>query len=62
MLGLETTIKGRFRRDWIRCANRMGRRESVKFAEEKRACSDNGGRPCLEDFSCRLRRKGIVVT
>jgi hypothetical protein len=31
----------------MRCARRTGRRESVKFAEEKSASVDKGGRPCL---------------
>jgi hypothetical protein len=47
MLGFETTINGRFRRDWIRCARRMGKRDRVKLAEQKRASVDSGGRPCL---------------
>lgn len=40
-------MKGRFRRDWMRCARRAGRMESVKFAELKRAWLESGGRPCL---------------
>ena len=40
-------MNGRFRSAWIRCAKRIGRRERVKFAEEKRASADRGGRPCL---------------
>lgn len=51
MFGFETTIYGRFRRAWIRWARRIGRRERVKFAEEKRASVLRGGRPCL---ACEL--------
>jgi methylphosphotriester-DNA--protein-cysteine methyltransferase len=40
-------MKGRFRRACIRCASRIGRRESVKFAEENKASVERGGRPCL---------------
>lgn len=48
IFGLETTMKGRFLRLSIRCARRIGRRERVKLADEKRASVDSGGRPCLE--------------
>ena len=51
MCGLDTTIKGRFRRAWMRCARRMGRRERVKFAEERRADWERGGRPWLEEIT-----------
>jgi hypothetical protein len=40
-------MKGRFRRACIRCASRIGSKSRVKFADEKRASFDNGGRPCL---------------
>jgi hypothetical protein len=42
-------MNGRLRSAWMRCAKRIGRRESVKFAEENRASADRGGRPCLID-------------
>ena len=45
--GLETTIKGRFRRARRRWARRCGRRERVKFADARRAEVESGGRPCL---------------
>ena len=38
-------MKGRLRRAWIRWATRMGRRERVKLAEEKRVDAERGGRP-----------------
>lgn len=34
---------------WIRWARRIGRRERVKRAEERRASAERGGRPCLEE-------------
>ena len=45
--GFETTMKGRLRNAWMRCARRMGRRERVKFAEERREEVERGGRPWL---------------
>jgi methylphosphotriester-DNA--protein-cysteine methyltransferase len=47
MLGFDTTMKGRFRRAWMRCASRMGKRERVKLADENSASVERGGRPCL---------------
>lgn len=47
MCGFDTTMKGRFRSAWIRCARRTGSSESVKFADESNASTDNGGWPCL---------------
>lgn len=40
----------------------MGRRESVKFAEENRVSAERGGRPCLH-FGCSVKvlRKVIGV-
>jgi methylphosphotriester-DNA--protein-cysteine methyltransferase len=40
-------MNGRFLKLSIRCARRIGRRERVKFADEKRASVERGGRPCL---------------
>ena len=40
-------MNGRLRRACIRCARRTGRRDKVKFAEEKRVSAVRGGRPCL---------------
>ena len=40
-------MNGRLRRACMRCARRTGRRDRVKFAEEKRVSSVRGGRPCL---------------
>lgn len=40
-------MNGRLRRAWMRCARRTGRRDRVKFAEEKRVSAERGGRPCL---------------
>ena len=45
MLGFDTTMKGRFRSACMRCASRIGRRESVKLAEERRVSAERGGRP-----------------
>lgn len=45
-------MNGRFRKDWIRWASRIGRRERVKLADENNASVERGGRPCLED--CQL--------
>ena len=53
MFGFDTTMNGKFRRDWIRWANRMGRRERVKLAEENNASVESGGRPCLESVSVK---------
>lgn len=47
MLGFETTMYGRFRSAWIRFARRIGSRDRVKLAEERRERSLSGGRPCL---------------
>lgn len=41
-------MNGRLRRACIRCARRIGSRESVKFAEEYSAAAESGGRPCLD--------------
>lgn len=46
-------MKGRFLRARIRCASRAGRSDKMKFAEEKSASADSGGRPCLSS-SCWL--------
>jgi hypothetical protein len=48
-------MKGRFLRDCIRCAKRMGRRERVKFAEEYNASVERGGRPCLSSLAIEDR-------
>ena len=49
----------------------MGRRESVKFADDKRDFSERGGRPCLEtnshvSYFCRVkcctRRRNDAMT
>jgi hypothetical protein len=40
-------MKGRLRRDCMRCASRAGRIDKVKFAEVKSCCVVSGGRPCL---------------
>ena len=40
-------MNGRLRRACMRCARRTGRRDRVKFAEEKRVSAERGGRPCL---------------
>lgn len=40
-------MNGRLRRACMRCARRTGRRDRVKFAEEKRVSAVRGGRPCL---------------
>lgn len=53
MLGFDTTMKGKLRSVWIRCARRIGSRESVKLADEKSASVESGGRPCL----LRLRKR-----
>jgi hypothetical protein len=47
MWGFETTMKGRFRKDRMRCARRAGSIERVKFAEVRSCCVVRGGRPCL---------------
>jgi len=48
MFGLETTMKGRERRERMRWARRAGRMERVKFAELSNWLVESGGRPCLE--------------
>lgn len=40
-------MNGRLRRACMRCARRTGRRDKVKFAEEKSFSAVRGGRPCL---------------
>ena len=40
-------MNGRFRRAWMRCASLIGKSERVKFAEDRRASVERGGRPCL---------------
>lgn len=40
-------MKGRLRRDSIRCASRAGRIESVKLAEARSWEVVSGGLPCL---------------
>ena len=59
MCGFETTMNGRFRRACIRCASRIGRRLSVKFAEENRASKESGGRPCLTLGSRERLQQGV---
>lgn len=50
-------MNGRFRSACIRWASRIGKRVSVKFAEEKRASDDSGGRPCLQLESVNYENK-----
>jgi hypothetical protein len=57
MLGFDTTIKGRFRRAWIRCASRIGRRERVKLADENKASVESGGGPCLSTIVSKDRQR-----
>ena len=57
-------MKGRFLRLSIRCARRIGRRERVKLADEKRASVESGGRPCLqvcEQVTIMTARKSIAL-
>lgn len=55
-------MKGKFRRAWIRDANRAGRRERVKFAELRSAFSDNGGRPCLDSQQVIYNHTFLLLT
>jgi methylphosphotriester-DNA--protein-cysteine methyltransferase len=51
-------MNGRFLKLSIRCARRIGRRERVKFADEKRASVERGGRPCLMECQQVTRKDG----
>ncbi len=53
-------MNGRFRRACSRCASRTGNRDKVKFAEEKRASADSGGRPCLQTSCQRMSKERFL--
>jgi hypothetical protein len=47
MLGFDTTMKGKFRSDWMRCARRAGKIRRVKLADARSCAVVRGERPCL---------------